>query len=201
MTDLGAVVRRRRMTRSFRDEPVAPDVLDHLVDLASRAPSAGKTQGWHLVVLEGADTDRFWRHTFEPERREGFTFPGLLRAPVIALAFADPNAYVERYAEPDKAASGLGTGAGAWPTPYWTIDASMALMTLLLAAEDAGLGALLFAVFHGEAAVRAELGVPDHLQLLGAIALGHPEPSAARRGASVARRRRSPAEIIHRGGW
>ena len=30
--------------------------LDDLVDLAARAPSAGKTQGWHLVVLEGDET-------------------------------------------------------------------------------------------------------------------------------------------------
>lgn len=201
MTDLGAVVRRRRMTRTFSDEPVAPELLDRLVDLAARAPSAGKTQGWHLVVLEGADTDRFWRHTLEPQRRDGFAFPGLLRAPVIALPFADPMAYAERYAQPDKAHTGLGAGPDAWPTPYWTIDASMAVMTLLLAAEDAGLGALLFAVFHGEAAVRAELGVPDHLQLLGAIALGHPAVTESRRGASAARARRTPGEIIHRGGW
>jgi nitroreductase len=202
VNDFGAVVRRRRMCRSFRPEPIDPDLVDGLVDLASRAPSAGKSQGWHLVVLEGADTDRFWRHSFPESRRDGFAWPGLFQAPVIALGFADPDAYVRRYAEADKRATGLGSGSDAWPTPYWTIDASMALMTLLLAAEDEGLGALFFAVFHGERQVRLELGIPDDLQLLGAIALGWPADDASERaGRSATRRRRGVAEIVHRGGW
>jgi nitroreductase len=189
------------MTRAFSTQPVEPQLIDDLVDLASRAPSAGKSQGWHLVVLEGDDTDRFWRHTLPPERRHGFTFPSLLHAPVIALPLADPGAYVARYAEPDKAATGLGKSAEAWPTPYWTVDASMSVMTLLLAAEHAGLGALLFAVFSGEAEVRAELGIPEDLQLLGAVALGWPADDGAVSGASARRPRRKAAEIIHRAGW
>ncbi|MEN9507307.1 MAG: hypothetical protein RI958_3233 [Actinomycetota bacterium] len=196
----GEIVRRRRMCRSFRPDPVDDSLIEALVDLASRAPSAGKTQGWHLLVLRGDETDRFWRHAFPVERRAGFRWPGLFDAPVIALPFADPVAYVERYAEPDKTRTGLGEGIEAWPTPYWTIDASMALMTLLLGADDAGLGALLFAVFNGEREVRLELGVPDHLQLLGAVALGWPS-SDAERGVSASRPRRAPSTIIHLGGW
>lgn len=189
------------MTRSFTSDPIEPALVDELVDLASRAPSAGKTQGWHLLVLEGADTDRFWRHAFPADRRSGFRWPTLFDAPVVALAFADADAYVDRYAETDKAATGLGAGTHAWPTPYWTVDASMAVMTLLLAAEDRGLGALFFAVFNGAAAVRAELGVPDSLQFIGAIALGWPDGNASSAGRSASRPRRSPAEIVHRGGW
>jgi nitroreductase len=201
--ELADVVRRRRMTRAFSSRPVDAQLIDSLVDLATRAPSAGKTQGWHLVVLEGADTDLFWRHAFPAARRAGFRWPGLFDAPVIALPLADPGAYVARYGEPDKAATGLGAGVDAWPTPYWTVDASMALMTLLLAAEDAGLGTLLFAVFAGEAEVRAELGIPDGLQLLGAIALGWPAAARADHssGTSAHRPRRIPAQIVHRGRW
>jgi nitroreductase len=200
VSEFGAVVRRRRMCRSFRPDPVAPELLDQLVELASRSPSAGKAQGWHLVVLEGDDTDRFWRHAFPPDRRGGFRWPGMFAAPVIALAFADAQAYVARYSEPDKASTGLGAGPDAWPTPYWTVDASMAMMTLLLAAEDAGLGALLFAVFNGEAEVRAELGVPSDLQLLGAIALGWPAASDEP-GLSASRPRRTASDILHHGTW
>ncbi len=192
------------MTRAFSPAPVEPAVLDGLVELAARAPSAGKTQGWHLVVLEGAQTARFWDVTLPKDRRSGFRWPGLLVAPVIALPFADPDAYVERYGEPDKAPTGLGASVEAWPTPYWTVDASMAVMTLLLGAEEVGLGALLFGVFRGEAELRAALGVPPGLQLLGAVALGWPAPSNAAPtppGRSVARPRRTPAEIVHRGHW
>lgn len=193
------------MTRAFRRDPLPAGLLDELVDLAARAPSAGKTQGWHLVVLEGADVARFWDVTLPLERRDGFAWPHLLDAPVIALPFADPQAYVDRYAEPDKARTGLGTSPDAWPAPYWTIDASMAVMTLLLGAEAAGLGALFFGVFRNEDQLRADLGIPAGLELLGALALGVPldadASSAGRRGRSAGRRRRPATAIIHRGGW
>jgi nitroreductase len=189
------------MTRAFRPDPIADSLLEELVDLASRAPSAGKTQGWHLVVLSGADTAKFWGLTFPAAARGGFAFPHLLDAPVVALPLADPQAYLDRYSEPDKAGSGLGDSTAAWPVPYWTIDAAMAVQSLLLAAEDAGLGALFFGVFDGEAELRAALGIPERLQLLGAVALGHRRGGAQRGGSSAARRRRPPAEIIHVGGW
>jgi nitroreductase len=205
MTEFAEVVRSRRMTRAFDARPVESGVLDGLVDLASRAPSAGKTQGWHLVVLEGDDTARFWDCTLPAVKRDSFRWQHLLTAPVIALPLADSTAYLDRYAEPDKARTGLGAGAEAWPVPYWTIDASMAVMTLLLAAEDAGLGALFFGVFRGERELRREVGIPDGLELLGAIALGHPldesDHASSGRGRSAGRSRRPAHEIIHRGHW
>lgn len=204
MTEFAAVVRSRRMTRAFDSRPIAADTLEELVDLASRSPSAGKTQGWHLVVLEGAETSRFWDSTLPADRRDSFRWQRLLTAPVIALPLADSKAYLDRYAEPDKARTGLGAGAGAWPVPYWTIDTSMAVMTLLLGAEDAGLGALFFGVFRGERELRHELGIPAGLELLGAIALGYPaEPdgAASAAGRSAGRSRRPAHQIIHRGRW
>lgn len=192
------------MTREFdATRPVPAELVDRLVDLAARAPSAGKTQGWHLVVLEGADTARFWDVTLPAERRDGFRWKGLLDAPVIALPLADPAAYVARYGEDDKARTGWGAGREAWSAPYWTIDTAMAVMTLLLGAEAEGLGALFFAVSRDEAQLRADLGIPVELELLGAIALGWPvagDPTADR-GRSAGRRRRPAAEIVHRGGW
>jgi nitroreductase len=201
LTDFRDVVRNRRMTRAFVGDPIDPTVVDDLVDLASRAPSAGKTQGWHVIVLEGPQqVARYWDITLPDDKRASFRWEHLLDAPVLMLPLADPAAYVERYAEADKARTGLGTGADAWPAPYWTIDTSMAVMTLLLAAEDRGLGALFFGVFQHEAEVRAEFGIPERLEIIGAIALGHPrrddEP-----GRSSARARRSPEQIIHRGRW
>jgi nitroreductase len=185
------------MTRTFEAGPVAPALLDELVDLAARAPSAGKTQGWHLVVLEGPLTALFWDATLPAERRPGFAFPGLLTAPVIAVPVAEPDAYVARYAEADKAATGLGAGPDAWPVPYWTVDASMAVMTFLLAAEQAGLGALFFGVFHGEAELRAALGIDARNEIIGAIALGWPAADE-RRGRSAGRPRRSLVARIRR---
>jgi nitroreductase len=196
------------MTRAFSTQPVDTKLISQIVDLASRAPSAGKTQGWHALILTSSDTAKFWDDTLAVEKRESFRWKQLLDAPVIALVFADPLAYVERYSEHDKAHTGLGASAEAWPTPYWTVDASFAAMTMLLAAEDAGLGALFFAVFSGEKELRARLCVPDTLQLIGAIALGWPLESDAEggiskaiKGASAIRTRRSAEQIIHLNGW
>ncbi|MEX2628027.1 MAG: nitroreductase family protein [Ilumatobacteraceae bacterium] len=209
MGELVDVVRRRRMTRAFDPRPVPPETFTEIVDLASRAPSAGKAQGFHLVVLADEQTTDFWDITLPVMRRGAFKWQRLLDAPLIALPFADPKAYTDRYAEPDKAATGLGSGAQAWPAPYWTIDASMAVMTMLLAAEDHGLGALFFGVFKGERELRQRLGVPPGPELLGAVAIGYPaDPTDSNvprtvvsRGRSAARSRRTPGEIIHRGRW
>jgi nitroreductase len=190
------------MTRAFDpDRTVPSDLLERLVDAASRAPSAGKAQGWHLVVLEGAETARFWDITLPAKRRSGFAWPGLLKAPVIALPLADVDVYLSRYAEPDKASTGLGRSADAWPVPYWTVDTAFALMTLLLAAEAEGLGALFFGLFTGETELRAALGIPARLDLLGAVALGWPAAAQARPGRSASRPRRAAEEIVHRGRW
>jgi nitroreductase len=188
------------MTRTFDPHRPVPDaLLADLVDLASRSPSAGKTQGWHLVVLEEAETARFWELTLPAERRDTFGWRGLLDAPVIALPLADPEAYLRRYDEPDKQAAGLGSSTEAWPVPYWTVDTAFAVMTLLLGAEAAGLGALFFGIFGGEAELRDALALPDPMELLGAIALGWPA-GEDRPGHSAGRRRRPPEEILHRGG-
>lgn len=200
MAPFAALVRRRRMTRAFDDRPVDPPLLDSLLALGRRAPAAGNTDGLDWVVLEGADTARFWDVTMAAERRAGFAFPGLLGAPVIALPFADPSAYTARYGEPDKARSGL-ADAGRWPVPYWSMDGAMAVMVVLLAAEAAGLGALWFGVFREGERLGASLGVPPDRQLLGALALGWPSPDPARPGRSADRPRRPIADTIHRGAW
>jgi nitroreductase len=209
VSDFYELVTSRRMVRAFRADPVEREVLHRIVDLAARSPSAGKTQGWSIVALEGASTETFWSATMSAETRAGFRWRHLLAAPMILMSFADPHAYLERYSENDKSKTALGESTDAWPVPYWTVDASFATMTLLLAAHDAGLGALFFGVFRGENELRQALGVPSHLQLIGAIALGYertPEPSerddeAFARGASAARRRATAQEIVHFGAW
>jgi nitroreductase len=188
------------MTRAFEDRRVDPALIDALIGLARRAPAAGNTDGLDWVVLEGADTARFWDVTMAHDRRDGFAFPGLLTAPVILVPVVGPGAYLARYGEPDKARSGL-ADAGRWPVPYWSMDGAMAVMILLLAAEDAGLGALWFGVFKEGERLAASLGIPDDRQALGALAVGWPAADPGRPGRSAARARRPVADTIHRGAW
>lgn len=199
------IVGHRRMVRDFTDEPVEPEVLRRILDAARRTPSAGFTQGLDWLVLNGpAQTAMFWDHTLPAPERATFRWPGLLRAPVIVLPMADRNAYVGRYAEPDKAHSGLGEGAERWPVPYWDVDAGMAAMALLYAVVDEGLGALFFGIFRAEDELLTSLGVPSGIRPIGAIALGYPTESAravAREGSPSRRPRRPLDEMIHEGRW
>jgi nitroreductase len=194
------VVRSRRMVRSFDDTAVDIEVVDRLVDLARRSPSAGYSQGVDFIVLHGREeTERFWGLPSVREYWES-VFPGVLRAPVLVLPIADRDAYLRRYSEPDKAPAGL-QAASAWPVPYWLTDTAMATMTLLLAAVDEGLGALLFGLFRGTHVEMLErLGVPEGHELIGVVAIGHPADDRPT-GSATSRARRPLADVIHRGGW
>jgi len=170
-------VRRRAMVRSFAQDALAAEVVEGIVRAALRAPSAGNTGATAWVVLRGAaETEVYWDATTDSAWREASPrWEGLRRAPVILLAYSSAELYVERYAEPDKAASGLGTGIGAWPVPYWTGDAAFGVMTVLLAAVDAGLGACVMGNFRGEEALGSALGIPQGWRLFSAVLVGRPD--------------------------
>jgi nitroreductase len=197
--ELSEAVKQRRMVRAFDRRPVAPALVDELIDLARRAPSAGNTQGTAFVVLEGDDTAQLWDVTLPGERRPSFRWQRLLDAPVVLVPLVSPIAYTQRYGEDDKRATGLGAGVDAWPVPYWWVDGGMAVHGLLLAAVDAGLGALFYGLFEHERAVLAALGVPRGWRALGAVALGWPAPD--RPGRSATRSRLPLGAVIHRGRW
>lgn len=188
------------MTRSFLSTPVPIDIVTRCVDLASRAPSAGKTQGWHLLSLSGADVMSYWDIALPEPQRSSFSFPQLLQAPLLLLPLADRHAYLQRYSEPDKGHTSLGQSLDAWPAPYWTIDASFATMTLLLALEDNGLSALFFAHVQEEK-LRQQFGIPADVQMLGVIAVGYRDANETRPGRSTSRPRHTPNQIIHSGHW
>ena len=196
--ELREVVRRRRMVRQFDPRPLPAEVLDRILHSATRAPSAGFSQGLDLVVLEGRDAVRgFWRATTDPR----FATPySSAEPPVIVLVLSDKQAYLDRYRAPDKAGLGMDVEEG-WPVPYWDMDAAMAVMLMLLTAVDEGIGAWYFGVFHGAAALLHGLGVPEGRRLVGAVALGHPAADDRPGGSPRTRPRRPVGQVVHRGRW
>ena len=191
----------RRSCRSFTPESLDAGLLDDLVDAARRTPTAGNCQGVELLALEGADAAAYWETTLSAERRAAFPWPGLLVAPAIVVPFGMPSRYLARYAETDKAATGLGDASEAWSVPYWLTDAAFAALALQLLVVELGLGCCFFGLFEHEDAVRRRFGVPDEARAVGAIAVGHPEPSGARSSRSTTRGRRPLDEVLHRGSW
>ena len=115
----------------------------------------------------------------------------------IASAFP----YLDRYAEPDKARSGLGTALESWPVPYWWVDAGMSVEAALIAASGAGLGACFFGLFEHERAVASRFGVALDWRAAGTIALGTPGTSGHRRSRSAARGRESSAAVTFWNRW
>jgi nitroreductase len=191
------------MVRSFSAEPVDPSVVDQLLRSALRSPSAGNTGGTAWVVLQGPDeTAVYFEATTDADWRAHYRdwIDGLQRAPVVLLAYASPDLYVSRYAEPDKADAGLGEGADRWPVPYWYGDAAFGVMAVLLGAVDAGLGACILGTFRGEEELGHRLGVPAGWRLFCAVILGHPD-GRDHRSASLDRPRPAVAERVHRGRW
>lgn len=195
--ELCSALSRRRMVRSFRPDPLPADEIDDLLDWARRGPSAGNTQATGFIVLDNpAATAAYWDVTLPAERRAGFRWQGLLRAPVLVLVTTHPDRYVARYAEADKAATGRGTSADRWPVPYWFVDAGAVVQNLLLLAVERGLGACLFGPFDHEPALARVLGLDEGERIVATVALGHPEPDEP--GRSAQRPRRPIGDVVRR---
>ena len=193
------VVRGRRMVRSFEDRPLPRDVVERILSNAQRAPSAGFSQGWAFVVLEGTrQTQRYW-DAVGPDDAEAFRWQDLYRAPLLIVCLSNKKAYLDRYAEPDK--GWTDRSEAHWPAPYWDIDTGMAALLMLLTAVDAGLGALFFGVPPEKiATLRESFGIPLELHPIGTVAVGFPKPFDPP-SPSLKRGHRPAEEVIHRGRW
>ena len=194
------VVRRRRMVRQFAQRPVEREVLEGILDTARRGPSAGFSQGFEFVVLDTPEQVKaFWTETAHPEFHDPDARDDVL-PPVIVLPLQNKRAYLERYSEEDKAPFGL-QAEEAWPVPFWTVDTGMAVMLMLLAAVDAGLGGWYFGIAFGQDELLRRLGVPEGYEPIGAVAIGYPHEDDRPSGSSQTRRRRGLDEIVHWNGW
>ncbi|WP_166391319.1 nitroreductase family protein [Nocardioides ochotonae] len=195
------VVRRRRMVRRYDPTPVDPAVVDRALAHATRAPSAGFTQGWGFLVLDTpADVGRFWAATAEDTGSPDSWLAGMMTAPVVIVPCSSKAAYLGRYAEPDK--GWTDREEARWPVPYWHMDTAMASLLVLLTAVDVGLGGCFFGIPpHRLDRLRAEFVIPDDHDPIGVITLGHPAPEPGSAGSPARRRRRPLEEVVHRGSW
>lgn len=138
----------RRSIRKYTDEPVAEEQVRKLLEAAMAAPSASNRQPWHFVVVQ----DR-----------------GQLRR----LAEAHP--YGRMQAE---AALSIAVCADRALSPrHWVQDCSAATENLLLAATALGLGSVWLGVYpdaERAAGVKEVLGIPEGIEVLCLVAIGHP---------------------------
>lgn len=195
------------MVRRYDPAEAVPDeVLTRLLRAATRAPSAGFSQGVDLLVLRSPeDRRRFWVSQSGESAVESPSpwLAGMSAAPVIVAVLSSPAAYLDRYAQADKAAAGKRQAADAWPIPYWDVDAGMSALLILLAAVDEGLGACFFGLTGdgGHDRFAEAFGVPADHRCVGVVTVGHEAPGEQPPSSATRRPRRPLEDIVHEGRW
>ena len=187
-----------RAMRHLTPDPVPEELIDQVMWAATRAPSPGNSQGWDFVVVTDqarraaigaavreAMGDRVSRMTHH-DRTSRLMLEGtqnlidtLGAAPVIILV-CGPVIY------PYDAPREQFTWSALYP----------AAQNILLAARALGLGTVFTSLYRAaEPAIRAELGIPEHIKIAALIPMGWP----ARDFGPV---NRQPVErFVHRDGW
>jgi nitroreductase len=191
------LVLKRRMVRNFTDQPVAPELVQQILDLARHAPSAGFTQGQSFVVVTQPELRRAIAELLgETEYVAGGFDPFVSRAPVLVIPCISEAAYHRRYQEADKL---MDDGSEIeWPVPYWHMDIGCAVMLVLLAAVDLGLDAGFAGVWDLDE-LRALLGIPDDVLPVGVIPIGYRAPDVP--SPSLKRGRKPEREFAHWEHW
>jgi 5,6-dimethylbenzimidazole synthase len=170
------LLRWRRDVRSFRQEPVDPRLVEHLIGLASLAPSVGYSQPWRYILVESEERRESVRLSFERcnqsalssyegERAELYArlkLAGLRDAPVHLAVFLDSHT---------SRGSGLGRATMPETMEYSTV---LSVYTLWLAARTYGLGVGWVSILD-PVEINCCLQVPEDWKLIAYLCIGHPE--------------------------
>ncbi len=170
------LLRWRRDVRSFRREPVDPRLIEHLIWLASLAPSVGYSQPWRYALVESEERRECVRLNFERcnqtalssyegEKAELYArlkLAGLRDAPVHLAVFLDSHT---------NRGSGLGRATMPETMEYSTV---LSVYTLWLAARTYGLGVGWVSILN-PTEINCCLQVPEDWKLIAYLCIGHPE--------------------------
>jgi nitroreductase len=161
--DVSEAIRRRYSCRSYADRPLEKEQLDMILEAARQAPSAKNLQDWRFVVV----TDKATKKKLAVAAN-GQTFIENAGAIIVACTASD---HVMR------------CGQAIGP-----IDVSIALEHMCLQATELGLATCWIGSFYADK-VRAVVGIPEEVQIIELLALGHPADSPKEH-------RREPIESI-----
>ena len=169
------LLRWRRDVRSFLSDPIDGQLLEHLIGLASLAPSVGYSQPWRFVLVESPECRESIRANFEHCNREALNsysgekaqlyaslkLAGLRDAPVHLAIFLTENTH-------------RGSRLGRITMPE-TLEYSavLAVYSLWLAACTYGLG-LGWVSILDPSRMNDILDVPHAWQFIGYFCLGYP---------------------------
>lgn len=189
------LVRGRRSIRRYLPDPVAPALVEALLEAATWAPSAHNRQPWRFCVVTTpaakAELSRQmgeqWRKELaadgaDPacvERRVATSHARLTSAPVLIVPSVSMEE-MDRYADAERSQA-------EWIMAVQSV--ALACQNLLLAAHDAGLGACwLCAPLFVPDLVREVLHLPAGWQPQALITLGYPAEIKVKERAPLASR-------------
>ena len=190
------------MVRSFTGEPVSPEAIERIMDIARRGPSAGYSQGVEFVIVTDEATRTEIAQPYQAMHAKS-GHPNFVRqAPVQIVICANAEIYKSRYREPDKMRARKDiSDDDLWRIPYWYTDAGCAMMLILLATVNEGLAAGF--VGGGMGRLKELLEIPEEYTPIGIALIGHEAADARQYGdVSADKRQRRPlADVVHRERW
>jgi nitroreductase len=193
------LLKRRRMVRNYEPEPIPREVLERIVATVRRAPSGGFSQGQRLLVVDDpALLEQI--AALNADVPDGVE-PWFGSAPAQIFVMTREADYHERYRRDDKLQDGEEI---EWPVPFWHVDAGAALMLILLAAIDEGLGAAVYGIPLDEArTIRTLLAIPADYALVAGVTLGRPlpDPEWSKLSSRSTQRRRTLDELVSWNTW
>lgn len=146
--DVLEAIYSRRSVRNYTTEPVEQEQIDEILEAGSWAPSGLNNQPWRFVVVRDAGV--------RAEMAKLTHYRRILEEAPVAVAV-----FVDRSAMYNDTKDYQGVGA--------------CLQNMLLTAHAQGLGAVwLGEILKNAVAVRELLGLPDNLELMAVVAVGHP---------------------------
>ncbi len=140
---------KRRSVRAYTSQAVDGNDIHALLEAAMAAPSASNSRPWHFV----AATERNVLNALA----EAHPYGKMLSQATLAVAVCADPSLSER---------------------YWEQDCSAATENLLVAAAALGLGAVWLGCHprdERERGIRSVLGIPESVEILSLVSIGHPD--------------------------
>jgi len=174
--DAIAAILSRTSVRHFRPDPVAPEVIERLLECAVRAPNHKLTEPWRFTVLTGEARDRFAEIRAQ-HRLKRFDDASSPEAQAAAEKVRRESCATPAYVV---VASVLSTDEVTREEDY--AATMMAIGNLIVAAQALGLGSFLRTGGVMRQPALLELAqVPENERIVGVISLGYPAQEDAPR--------------------
>ena len=138
------VILNRRSIRRYENKEIPKDVLDKIVEAGRQSPSAANRQPYRFVIVTDSEIKK---------ELKGLVSRFLKDAPVVIVGCANPKALL----------------TGKWAT----VDTTIALENMALAAWSLGIGSCWIGSFNEEK-TKELLKIPEDWKVVALVTFGYP---------------------------